>query len=267
MWAMVEGAGVELAYRVAGTGDAVLLVHDMASDGRSWDRLALRLGARARVVSYDRRGYGASGRPEPYLGTTVYEQTEDAAALAAAVGLAPAIVCGVGFGALVALDLGLRHAELVRALVCVEPPLFAFVAEATEILAAENEALRGALQDEGPQAAVARWRRSHRAIDFTGDASGKRELHANAADEADAEAADAGSAAFFADFAGLSSWPVTRAQLRAISAPLVVLTGPATRAHLLAAADALARFVPTARRARDGDLPGVLEELLGPAPA
>ena len=43
----------------------------------------------ARSLRYDRRGYGDSGAPEPYVGTTVMEQAEDAvgaAALARAAG-------------------------------------------------------------------------------------------------------------------------------------------------------------------------------------
>ena len=71
----------------------------------------------ARVIAYDRRGYGASGAPEPYEGTTVEEQAEDAAALLRALDAAPAVVFGDGFGALVALDLVKRHAALVRAVV------------------------------------------------------------------------------------------------------------------------------------------------------
>jgi pimeloyl-ACP methyl ester carboxylesterase len=34
-----------------------------------------------RVIAYDRRGYGESGVPQPYTGTTVSEQAEDLAAL------------------------------------------------------------------------------------------------------------------------------------------------------------------------------------------
>ena len=62
--------------------------------------------------------------------------------------------------------------------------------------------------------------------------------------------------AFFADYAGLASWPVTRRELRAMDLPAVVLTGPRSPAHVVAAADALAGLMPAARRADDGDLVG-----------
>src|SRR3954470_24709964 len=107
MASTAEGAGVELAYETAGPSPAsppVLLVHDMASD-----RHALPLVAGARSIRYDRRGYGESGAPEPYAGTTVMEQAEDAAALLGALGVSAAVVAGIGFGALIALDLAVRH--------------------------------------------------------------------------------------------------------------------------------------------------------------
>ena len=59
---------------------------------------------------------------------------------------------------------------------------------------------------------------------------------------------------FFADYAGQSSWSPSRGELRAIGVPVAVVTGPATAPHVVAAADAIARLVPGARRADDGDV-------------
>src|SRR3954451_7447628 len=102
---VVEGAGVPLRYAERGTGEAVLLIHGMGADAQALQDLGDALAGEARVVAYDRRGYGGSGAPEPYGGTTVEEQAEDAAALLRALDAAPATVAGEGFGALVALDL------------------------------------------------------------------------------------------------------------------------------------------------------------------
>ena len=44
--------------------------------------------------------------------------------------------------------------------------------------------------------------------------------------------------------------------------PAVVLTGPGTPAHVVAAADALAALMPAARRADDGDLVAAARTLL-----
>jgi len=90
MASTAEGAGVELAYETEGSGTPALLVHYIASD-----RLGLPLVPGARSIRYDRRGYGDSGAPEPYVGTTVMEQTEDAAALLRALDVSSAVVAGV----------------------------------------------------------------------------------------------------------------------------------------------------------------------------
>lgn len=238
----VEGAGVELACSVSGEGTPVLAIHGIASGAADWQGFADALERVARVVLYDRRGYGQSGAPEPYSGTTVHEQAEDAAALLAAVSDGPAVAVGDGFGALVALDLAKRHRARVRAVVVRDPPLFAFVAEATERLAAERLVIEEALRESGPEAAVRAWQAEQGAD--TGDR------------------APVAHRAFFADYAGLASWPVTRAELRALDMPAVVVTGPHTLPHVSAAADALTELLPDVRRAHDGDVRGAARSLL-----
>ncbi len=228
----VEGAGVELAFREHGTGRVVVVVHEAASDSAAWEAELPRLGGRA--IAYDRRGYGASGAPQAYAGTTVEEQAEDLAALLRALGAAPALLLGDGFGALVAVDVAKRHGGLVAGLVLADVPLNAFVAAATQPMAEQRSAMEEALRAGGPAAAVASW--------LGPDAPAERVRRAQAA-----------LPAFFADYAGSSSWPVTRRELRAIVAPAVVLTRPGAAAHVEAASDALASLLPAAERVRDGD--------------
>jgi pimeloyl-ACP methyl ester carboxylesterase len=239
----VEGAGVELAWSERGAGPVVLLVHGLAADARSLEGLADALRDVARVISYDRRGYGASGAPSPYGGTTVEEQAEDAAAVLAAAGDGPAVAAGVGFGALVALDLLRRHRGLVRAVALADPPLFQLVPEATEDLAGTFGRLQEAVRTGGPEAGVEAWLGSD-------------------ADAGELARARAAHRAFFADWAGLSSWPATRPELRRLDGPAVVVTGPGTPAPVLAAADRLAALLPRSRRATDGDLAGAARSLL-----
>lgn len=222
----VEGAGIPLSVDVRGDGPPVLVVHDIG-------RRPPPLTAAARLIAYDRRGYGASGAPEPYEATTVNEQAEDAAAVLRAISGGPAIVAGDGFGALIALDLAGRHAPLVSALALADPPLFAFVPAATEALAAERQRLEEGLREGGPELAVER--------------AGGDPAHARA---------------YFADLAGLASWPVTRAALRRIAQPAAIVITPGARPHVAAAAVALAGLLPAARPA--ADLDGALAELLAP---
>jgi len=163
----------------------------------------------------------------------VQEQAQDTGALLEALAAAPAALVGDGFGALVVLELLVRRPQLAAAAVLVDPPLHAFVPEATKALAVERELLEEALREGGPQAAVRAW------------------LGADA-DPACAARAAADHAGFFADYAGQSSWSPSRRELRAIGVPVAVVTGPGTPPHIAAAADALTGLVPGARRLRDG---------------
>jgi pimeloyl-ACP methyl ester carboxylesterase len=239
----VEGAGVALNVVERGSGPAVLLVHGIASDAQALGPVAEALAPRARVIAYDRRGYGDSGAPEPYHGTTVEEQAEDAAALLRALDPGPALVCGDGFGALVALDLAKRHRPLVAGAVLSNPPLFMFVPEATEQLAAQHAELEEALRVGGPEAGVEAW--------LGGRVQGE-----------ELERAKSAHRAFFADYAGLASWPASRRDLRALDVPAVVLTGPWSPPHIVAAAEALAGLLPDVVRATDGDLVAAARRLL-----
>jgi pimeloyl-ACP methyl ester carboxylesterase len=241
----VEAAGVRLAYRERGEGQPVLLVHGMADDAGCWDDVLDALGASARLIAYDRRGYGASGAPDPYERTTVQEQAEDAAALLHALSATPALVCGRDLGALVCLDLIRRHRGLVRAAVVIEPPLYPLVAGANEALAGERLRLEEALRRGGAAAAVR---------EFVGGAGG---------DERRLARAVAAPAAFFADYGGLASWPVSRRELRRLEVPLTVLTAADSSALALQAADALAELVPGARRAHGRSPAEALAERLG----
>lgn len=240
----VEGAGVALHYAERGDGSPLLVVHGMASDAAAWTPALGELAASgSRAIAYDRRGYGASGAPQPYAATTVQEQSEDAAGLLTALGAAPAVLVGDGFGALVVLELLVRRSELASAAVLSDPPLFAFVPAATEALAAERSLLEQALRDGGPGDAIDAW------------------LGA-AADAERRERARTSPLGFFADYAGQLSWSPSRGELRAIGVPVAVVTGPASPPHVVAAADAAAKLLADARRSTDGDVVAAARRLL-----
>jgi pimeloyl-ACP methyl ester carboxylesterase len=198
--ARVTVGSLELAYAEHGEGPATVLVHGMASSAAGWEAG----GVGGRVIAYDRRGYGESQAPQPYSGTTVNEQAEDLGRLVEALGAAPAVLVGDGFGALVVLDVLLRRRDAARAAVLVDPPLYAFMPEATEELSAERLALEEALRDGGPEEAVARWLGD--GADPVRVARARRDAHA-----------------FFADYSALSTLPLTRGDLRGLSLPVGVV--------------------------------------------
>ncbi|MDX6659989.1 MAG: hypothetical protein QOJ55_811 [Solirubrobacteraceae bacterium] len=244
--AIVEGAGVPLACFESGSGPSVLLVHGMADSAAGWEATAADLAGEARAIAYDRRGYGGSGAPEPYERTTVEEQAEDAAALLASLDAAPAVVCGRDFGALVCLDLCKRHARLVRGAVLLDAPVLQFSAAAAEILSDERAALEQALRDGGPGRGVDTW------LDARGEpAESPRRTRART-----------DHAGFFADYGGLATWPITRAELRGFVMPIAVLTSPKASGPIGEAADALAALAPAARRQEAADPGAAIRVLL-----
>lgn len=234
--ARAPGAGVELAYDEAGSGPPVLLVHGTALTRLAWRETVAALGGEVRSIAYDRRGYGESDVPEPYTGTTIEEQSEDAARLLCALGAAPAVVCGHSAGAVLALDLLLRHPGLVAGAVLIEPPLFSLSPAGAEALSAIREAVERAARDHGPDAAVEA---------FVESQDGPRLLEAIGAERADAIRASARAA--FADFGAAHAWEFSRGELRAIEAPVLVLRGDRSPAVYREVAAALAEMIGSAQ--------------------
>src|SRR6201987_3432223 len=59
-----NSSAIQLYYEDHGSGPPVVLVHGSRLDGRSWEmQEAALLAAGYRVITYDRRGFGASSRP------------------------------------------------------------------------------------------------------------------------------------------------------------------------------------------------------------
>src|SRR5690349_14791658 len=100
----LEARGVEIAWSDRGEGAPALLIHETATSSAAWAGVAEAVSAGARAISYDRRGWAGSSAPDGYRRTTVEEQSEDAAALIASLDEPGAVLCGAGFGAVIALD-------------------------------------------------------------------------------------------------------------------------------------------------------------------
>ncbi len=114
--------GVELHYADRGAGPPIVFVHGGLADYREWEPVAADLASRYRTVLYSRR-YNFPNDNRLRDGHSAAVEADDLAALIRALGLAPAHVVGVSYGAYTALLLGLRHRDLVQSLVLAEPPL------------------------------------------------------------------------------------------------------------------------------------------------
>ena len=111
-----------LYYERDGDGPAMLFVHGMCGDAEVWADQARRFADRYTCVRYDRRGHSRSGRGDAPISAA--QHADDAAALIEALGLAPCLIVGSSSGAVIAVDVALRHGHLLRGAVLSEPPLF-----------------------------------------------------------------------------------------------------------------------------------------------
>lgn len=105
-----------------GAGDPVVLVHGGASDARTWTPLVPTLAASHRAIAYSRRFAWPNPPLPPDADDPIATHVADLAALLAALGAAPAHLVGHSWGGLVALLTAMRHPDLVRSLVLIEPP-------------------------------------------------------------------------------------------------------------------------------------------------
>jgi len=119
---LVEVNGARLYYETRGSGPPLLLIMGLTGDAGWFEPLAELLAEHFTVITYDRRGNSRSPRPEGWTSTSVAEQADDAVGLLSALGFGPAIVFGNSFGAMILLELIVRHPQTVRGAIVHEPP-------------------------------------------------------------------------------------------------------------------------------------------------
>ena len=112
--------GVQLYYEERGSGMPILGIHGAGSSALFWEDAAEKLAGLGRAMVYDRRGCTRSERPDQYEVTSVTEHAEDALTLLTALGARPAIVVGRSYGGTVAIDLAIRHPDVVLGLALLE---------------------------------------------------------------------------------------------------------------------------------------------------
>jgi pimeloyl-ACP methyl ester carboxylesterase len=116
--------GVRLAARVwdgpvvRRASSGVLLHHGLASSMRIWDLVIPRLARSHRVVAFDARGHGMSGKPS--TGYDLATTTADALAVARATGLRRPVVVGHSWGGTVALEIADRHPRSIAGAVLID---------------------------------------------------------------------------------------------------------------------------------------------------
>ena len=148
---ILEVNGARIYHEVHGSGPSVLFIAGATGDGGHFERVAELLSDEFTVVTYDRRANSRSPRPDGWKSTSTEEQSEDAARLIKALGLAPAAVFGNSVGAIIGLDLVIRHPELVRGAILHEPPMTAGMSNPEEVMGAIQQIVEGGMQRGGPR--------------------------------------------------------------------------------------------------------------------
>ncbi|WSC21802.1 alpha/beta hydrolase [Streptomyces sp. NBC_01766] len=126
--------GATLYYEVRGTGPLLLVIPGGGGDATILGGLADGLAARYTVVTFDARGYSRSLLDGPPVDQRVDVQSDDAHRLIELLAPAgePVYVFGISSGAIVGLDLLVRHPERVRLLIAHEPPAVEVLPDAAE---------------------------------------------------------------------------------------------------------------------------------------
>ena len=107
--------GYELYYEVDGSGPPLVFIHGAWVDNRMWAAQVRHFRSHYRVITFDVRGHGRSGRCQE--GCTIDRFTDDLEALLSFLNAKRAIVCGLSLGGLIAQTYAVRHPTEIRALV------------------------------------------------------------------------------------------------------------------------------------------------------
>ncbi|MGK2965922.1 MAG: alpha/beta fold hydrolase [Tepidiformaceae bacterium] len=125
--------GTNIYYEIRGAGPPLLFICGAFADVSHFARVAELLADNFTTITYDRRGNSRSGGLRPGVPTGPDEQADDAMALLRTLDLAPAHIYGNSSGAIMALNLVLRHPDVVRAAILHEPPLNAGMERPEEV--------------------------------------------------------------------------------------------------------------------------------------
>lgn len=120
--------GLEVHHRVEGDrGPAVVLLHHTFGNVATWRHVLEGLSRHARVVAFDRPGYGLTerptprpGRPDPYTREASVDLT---VALMDHLGMESAVLVGSSSGGTIALETVDRYPDRVRGLILIGPAI------------------------------------------------------------------------------------------------------------------------------------------------
>lgn len=115
---MLRTNGVEIEYRVIGSGEPLLMIHGFGECiDQSWGEIIPELAKSYRVVAINQRGHGASTNPTGKF--THRQSAEDVRSLLNALGIKRASAIGFSSGGMTLLHLATRYPDRLSKLVLV----------------------------------------------------------------------------------------------------------------------------------------------------
>ncbi len=232
--------GVSFTYIEEGSGPPVVMVHGSVSDYREWLMQMAPLARHYRVIAYSRRYHWPNLPPGKDADASVERQADDLAAIIRAMGIAPAHIVGHSFGGAVAINLTLRHPELVRTLVLAEPTVAGVLGDTPEndAVSKESQAVRAEMKEAFASGDAERIVRTYAARVAPGEFEKappeiQQMLLANVP-------------AFQLDFTSRRS-PFTCDDARRLAVPVLILSGERSAMGLQRIAEAASRCMKAAR--------------------
>lgn len=113
-----RGAEVDLAFRVRGSGPAIVLLHGTSASHAVWEPISIALASTATVITLDQRGHGRSDNPA--TGYTGPDFASDVITVLDALDIGTAIVGGHSLGGRNAWLVGALHPERTSGVLAVD---------------------------------------------------------------------------------------------------------------------------------------------------
>lgn len=130
---------VTLHYEMAGNGSPLVLINALTMEAAGWGAQVRAFSAHYRVLTYDCRGQGQSGKPEE--GYSIEQHADDLHRLVVGIGLRRVHVVGLSLGGMIAQAFALKYPAQTGALVLcsavsrIEPALERFLRTWIRVLA------------------------------------------------------------------------------------------------------------------------------------
>lgn len=129
--------GINTYYSVSGNGPAVVLIHHLAGNTKSWFNQIPYLSQDYQVIAYDLRGHGRSA--ESNQAFTMDNLAEDLFLLLRELGISKCSVIGHSIGGMIAPLFALKHGSMVNSLI--------IIAGASQPLAQDKLASYGTMRE------------------------------------------------------------------------------------------------------------------------